>query len=290
MFTAILKSARPTQWLKNFVVFAAILFAGDILDIDKLMTTLFAFFIFCSLSSAMYILNDIVDCEKDTQHPVKKLRPIAAGQLSRNVALSVFLLLVIFGLSASWFITFPFFLIAAGFILFNILYSTLLKHIVIVDVMAIAVSFVIRAYAGAYAISVPASKWLLINTLLLALFLAFGKRRHELILLEQGASGHRKILDKYSPYLLDQMIGVVTAAVVVMYMLYSFSPEVSNKLGTENLFMTIPFVVYGIFRYLYLIHKEEKGGSPTSVLITDKPILVTVILWILTVLMVLYIL
>lgn len=290
MFNAILKSARPTQWLKNFIVFAAIIFAGDILDINKLLLTVYAFFIFCFLSSAMYILNDIVDCEKDIQHPVKKLRPIAAGQLSKNNALITFILLVLAGLSAAWFINFSIFLLAAGFILFNILYSTMLKHIVIVDVMAIALSFVIRAYAGAYAISVPASKWLLINTLLLALFLGFGKRRHELILLDQDASSHRKILDKYSPYLLDQMIGVVTAAVVVMYMLYSFSPEVSSKLGTENLFITIPFVVYGIFRYLYLIHKEAKGGSPTSVLITDKPILATVILWILTVLMVLYIL
>jgi 4-hydroxybenzoate polyprenyltransferase len=170
----------------------------------------------------------------------------------------------------------------------NVIYSLWLKNIVIIDVMSIALSFVIRAYAGAVAINVPASKWLLINTLFLALFLGFGKRRHELVMLESEASQHRKILDKYSPYLLDQLIGVVTASVVVMYMLYSFSAEVSKKLDTENLFLTIPFVVYGIFRYLYLIHKEEKGGSPTRVMISDTPLLVTIILWLTTVLIVLY--
>jgi hypothetical protein len=154
--------------------------------------------------------------------------------------------------------------------------------------MSVAISFVIRAYAGAVAIQAPASKWFVINTLLLALFLAFGKRRHELILLEEGATTHRQILGKYSPYLLDQLIGVTTASVVVMYMLYTFSPEVTQKLGTENLYLTIPFVVYGIFRYLYLIHKEEKGGSPTRVLITDMPILVTVVLWLLTSVLILY--
>ncbi|MCX6835784.1 MAG: decaprenyl-phosphate phosphoribosyltransferase, partial [candidate division Zixibacteria bacterium] len=158
----------------------------------------------------------------------------------------------------------------------------------ILDAMSVSLSFVLRAYAGALAISVPASKWLLINTLLLALFLSFGKRRHELVLLEGGAIAHREILSRYSPYLLDQCIGVTTASVVVMYMLYSFSTEVMDKLGTHNLFLTIPFVIYGVFRYLYLIHKEEKGGSPTHVLITDWPILITVTLWLLTVLAVLY--
>jgi hypothetical protein len=156
--------------------------------------------------------------------------------------------------------------------------------------MTIALSFVVRAYAGAFAIDVPASKWMLINTLLLALFLGFGKRRHELLLLEHEAVAHRKILVKYSPYLLDQLIAVVTPSVLVMYMLYTFSTEVSQKLGTQNLFATIPFVVYGIFRYLYLIHKEEKGGSPTHVMINDRPILVTVLLWILTSCLVLYVL
>ena len=156
------------------------------------------------------------------------------------------------------------------------------------DVMTIAISFVIRAYAGAAAINVPASKWMLINTLFLALFLAFGKRRHELVLLHEEATSHRKILDKYSPYLLDQLISVVTASVVVAYLLYTFSAEVSEKLGTQYLYFTVPFVVYGIFRYLYLIHSEEKGGSPTKVLIGDRPLLLDVILWLATVILILY--
>jgi hypothetical protein len=147
---------------------------------------------------------------------------------------------------------------------------------------------VLRAYAGAAAIDVPASKWMLINTLFLALFLGFGKRRHELVSLEEKATDHRKILGKYSPYLLDQLIGVVTATVVVSYMLYTFSTEVSEKLGTEYLYFTVPFVVYGIFRYLYLIHKEDEGGSPTQVLASDKPLLINVILWLVTVIMILY--
>ena len=290
MLKSIIKTTRPTQWLKNFVVLAALVFAGEIVNKDKSITALIAFSVFCLLSSGMYILNDLIDKEKDKQHPLKKFRPIAAGTINPSIAITVCIILILISLAAAWNINMPFFYFALSFVIFNLLYSTILKEIVIVDVMSIAVSFVIRAYAGAFAISVPASKWLIINTLLLALFLGFGKRRHEIILLEDAASNHRKILDKYSPYLLDQLIGVVTPAVVVMYMLYSFSPEVSNKLGTENLFLTVPFVVYGIFRYLYLIHQEEKGGSPTKVLITDYPILATVVLWILTVILVLYLL
>lgn len=290
MFSAIVKLIRPTQWLKNFIVLAALIFAGSITDHQKTITALIALVVFCLLSSGMYVFNDIIDREKDKQHPIKKMRPLASGTIKIGTAVMISIVLLVVGLGIGWMINYPFFIIAVSFVLFNLLYSVFLKNIVIVDVMSIAISFVLRAYAGAFAISVPASKWLIINTLLLALFLGFGKRRHELLLLEEGASNHRKILDKYSPYLLDQLIGVVTPAVVVMYMLYSFSSEVSTKLGTENLFLTIPFVVYGIFRYLYLIHKEEKGGSPTKVLITDLPILATVILWILTVILVLYVL
>lgn len=288
MFTAIIKTIRPPQWLKNLILFAGLLFAGELMIQDHAFLAIWAFVSFCLISSVIYTFNDIIDREKDRNHPIKKERPIARGELSIGVAYGVIVVFLAGGLGLAYFINMNFFYIAVGFVTFNIIYSLFLKKIVIVDVMSIAVSFVIRAYAGVLAINVPASKWLIINTLLLALFLGFGKRRHEILLLEGNASDHRKILDKYSPYLLDQLIGVVTASVVVMYMLYTFSSEVSTKLGTENLFITIPFVVYGIFRYLYLIHKEEKGGSPTSVLLTDKPILATVILWIITVCFVLY--
>lgn len=290
MFRSIVRLIRPAQWLKNGILLAPLIFAGEATHSYRVELAFLAAAIFCLLSSAAYVFNDIFDLKQDRQHPVKRLRPLAAGQISPDRAAIVVVVLSLAGLGIAYLVNLNFLLISAAFLLFNFLYSVWLKHIVIVDVMSIAISFVLRAYAGAMAITVPASKWLLINTLLLALFLGFGKRRHELVMLEEGAAAHRKILDKYSPYLLDQLIGVVTASVVVMYMLYSFSPEVSSKLGTQNLFLTIPFVVYGIFRYLYLIHKEEQGGSPTSVMFSDKPILLTVVFWILTVIMILYVL
>jgi 4-hydroxybenzoate polyprenyltransferase len=280
--------ARPAQWLKNGVVLAALVFAGEATQTGALELALLATAVFCLLSSAVYTINDLIDRDRDRQHPLKRERPLASGKLAATTAIAMTLFLIVASLGMSWSFGLSFFVIAVLFLVLNLLYSLVLKEIVIVDVMAIALGFVMRAYAGAAAIQVPASKWLLINTLLLALFLGFGKRRHELVLLQEGAVAHRKILGRYSPYLLDQCIGITTASVVVMYMLYSFSTEVSTKLGTENLYLTIPFVVYGIFRYLYLIHKEDKGGSPTHILTTDRPILLTVILWLLTVILILY--
>jgi 4-hydroxybenzoate polyprenyltransferase len=288
MGSDLIKLARPGQWIKNGVILAALVFAGELRNVTKLEQALLATLLFCLLSSAVYVFNDLLDREKDRQHPLKKDRPLASGRLGITPAIGLGVVLMVVGLSGAWWMNFPFFAAALSFVALNFLYSLLLKNIVIVDAMSVSLSFVLRAYAGALAIDVPASRWLLINTLLLALFLSFGKRRHELVLLEGGAVAHREILGRYSPYLLDQCIGVTTASVVVMYMLYSFSTEVMDKLGTHNLFLTIPFVIYGVFRYLYLIHKEEKGGSPTHVLITDLPILITVTLWLLTVLAVLY--
>ncbi|TET97024.1 MAG: decaprenyl-phosphate phosphoribosyltransferase [Candidatus Zixiibacteriota bacterium] len=290
MLLALLKLARPPQWLKNGIILLALIFAGEMTHPKKVELALLAIAIFCLLSSAVYTFNDLIDRKNDRKHPLKKNRPIASGKVSIGTAVTVVVILGSVGLAAAWLINTNFFITAVVFLGFNLLYTLWLKNIVIVDVMAVALSFVVRAYAGAFAIDVPASKWMLINTLLLALFLGFGKRRHELIVLEEGAAAHRKILGKYSPYLLDQLIAVVTPSVLVMYMLYSFSTEVSLKLGTQNLFATIPFVVYGLFRYLYLIHKEEKGGSPTHVLISDLPIMITVLLWLITSSLVLYVL
>ncbi len=289
MLADIIKLARPSQWLKNGIMVLALVFAGELTDITKIEITIVAIAIFCLLSSAVYMLNDLVDAEKDRQHPLKKNRPLAAGRISVATALILILLLGAGGLTAAWFVNLKFFWSGVAFLGLNILYSFILKDIVIIDVMTIALSFVVRAYAGAFAIEVPASTWMLINTLLLALFLALGKRRHELVYLEDGAEAHRRTLSKYSPYLLDQLVAVVTPSVVVMYMLYTFSTEVSIKLGTDNLFVTIPFVVYGIFRYLYLIHRKEQGGSPTHILIGDKPILITVMLWLIAASVVLYV-
>jgi 4-hydroxybenzoate polyprenyltransferase len=290
MLFDLLKLARPTQWLKNGIILLALIFAGEMTHPEKVELALLAIAIFCLLSSAVYTFNDLIDRKNDRMHPLKKTRPIASGKVSIGTAVTVVVILCSIGLAAAWLINTNFFITAVVFLGLNLLYTLWLKNIVIVDVMAVALSFVVRAYAGAFAIDVPASKWMLINTLLLALFLGFGKRRHELVVLEEGAVAHRKILGKYSPYLLDQLMAVVTPSVLVMYMLYSFSTEVSLKLGTQNLFATIPFVVYGLFRYLYLIHKEEKGGSPTRVLIGDLPIMITVLLWLITSSLVLYVL
>lgn len=288
MLTDLLRLARPTQWLKNGVVLAPLVFAGEMYNTAKIEYAFLATLIFCLLSSAIYTLNDLVDAEADRQHPAKKNRPIASGRIGTGTAIAMFIVLLIGGLTGAWFLSSSFFIVAIIFLILNAGYSFLLKNVVIVDAMTVALSFVIRAIAGAEAIDVPWSAWMLINTLFLSLFLSFGKRRHEITLLEEGAAAHRSILSHYSPYLLDQCIGVTTASVVVMYMLYTFSEEVQDKLQTEYLYATIPFVVYGIFRYLYLIHKEEGGGNPTKVLITDRPILIAVLLWLLTAVMVLY--
>lgn len=288
MFSSLLRLARPGHWIKNSVLLAALFFAGVANHSESVILALAAAAVFCFLSSAIYTLNDIIDRERDKSHPLKKSRPIASGSVSVGTATVFLIFLLAAGFAGAWFINGDFLIVSAMFVLLNFLYSFWLKQIVILDVMAIAIGFVLRAYAGAVAIEVPASKWMLINTLFLALFLGFGKRRHEIVLLEEGATDHRKILDKYSPYLLDQLIGVVTATVVVVYMLYTFSSEVSEKLGTEYLYLTVPFVIYGIFRYLYLIHKEDEGGSPTRLMVSDRPLLIDVILWLVTVITILY--
>jgi 4-hydroxybenzoate polyprenyltransferase len=288
MFVNLVKLARPAQWLKNLFVLAPLIFAGEANDLVAIGRALIATGIFCLLSSAVYAFNDLIDRESDRQHPLKKHRPLASGAVSAGSAVAMIAALVIIGLVSAWLLGRPFFIAALLFMGLNLLYSLALKNLVILDAMGIALSFVLRGYAGAMAINVPVSQWLLINTLLLALFMAFGKRRHELTMLHTGATAHRKILSRYSPYLLDQLIAVTTPSVVVMYMLYTMSSEVSSKLHTNNLYLTIPFVVYGIFRYLYLIHKEDKGGSPTEVLLEDRPLALTVLLWALSAIAILY--
>ncbi len=290
MLSNLISLARPLQWMKNGFVLAALVFAGDVDNPDKVQLALIAAAVFCLLSSAMYAFNDLRDRQQDREHSRKKHRPLASGKVSASQATVLIALLTAIGLGGAWYLGTKFLIVSLCFIGLNGLYSLWMKNIVLLDVMSIAISFVLRAYAGSVAIDVPSSKWLLINTLLLALFLAFGKRRHELLLLEDNATNHRKSLSKYSPYLLDQCMGVTTASVVVMYMLYTFSTEVSAKLGTDKLFVTIPFVIYGIFRYLYLIHRKDQGGSPTRVLFGDKPILLTATLWLATVIIILYVL
>jgi 4-hydroxybenzoate polyprenyltransferase len=281
-------SLRPEQWTKNSIVFAGLIFGLELFDRTAVLRSLLAFAVFCVLSGVVYIFNDIMDREADGRHPLKARRPIASGALSPSLAGGVAAALAAFALAAAFALGIPFGAVALSYVLLQAAYSGPLKHIVILDVLAIAIGFVLRAAAGAVVIGVPISHWLLVDTTLLALFLAFSKRRHELVLLADGATGHRPILGEYSPYLLDQMISVVTASTLVAYIFYCISPETVQKFGTDMLGLTIPFPLYGIFRYLYLVHRREGGGSPSQMLLNDRPLLVCVALWVLAVVVIVY--
>ncbi|MCP4583549.1 MAG: decaprenyl-phosphate phosphoribosyltransferase [candidate division Zixibacteria bacterium] len=287
MFIDILKTARVYHWVKNLVLFAALIFAQKYTDPDSVLLAAKGFVAFCLAASAIYFINDITDCRQDQLHPSKKNRPIASGQLSFSSAWIIALILLALGFLLSLSLGAYFLGFFTMYVLLNFGYNIGLKKIVIIDVMVLAVGFVIRAAAGAIAISVPISSWLLVCTILLALFLGFAKRRHELVVLGDNAISHRQSLAHYSPYFLDQMMSVVTASTVVAYTFYTLSPEIKSKLGTDNMVLTVPFVLYGIFRYLYLVHQKEKGGNPTKLLITDIPLLICVGLWIVAVLIIL---
>jgi 4-hydroxybenzoate polyprenyltransferase len=261
------------------VVFAALAFSKHLFERGPLLRSLLAFALFCALSGAVYLLNDVADVERDRLHPVKRARPIASGALAVRTAVMIAVGLGLAALGGSWLLGPAFLASAASYLVLNLLYSFWLKEVVIVDVLAVSLGFVIRAVAGGVAIGVAVSDWLLICTVLLALFLTLSKRRHELTSLSGAASNHRAILAEYSPYLLDQMIGVVTASCLMAYAFYTTADETRQKFETDRLAWTIPFVLYGIFRYLYLVHQKEKGGSPTDVLLTDRPLLAAVALW-----------
>jgi 4-hydroxybenzoate polyprenyltransferase len=285
---SLLISLRPEQWTKNLFVFSALIFGQRLDDPGSVLLVSGAFLVFCALSGVVYLVNDVVDRVSDASHPVKAKRPIASGALSPRTALVVALVIGGPALVAAWWLRPTFAVVAGVYLLLMALYSGPLKHVVIIDVLAIAIGFVLRVYGGAVVIDVPVSHWLLVCTVLLALFLALSKRRHELVLLADGARGHRRILQEYSPYLLDQMIGVVTASTLMAYMLYATSPETAERFGTSLLGLTIPFPLYGIFRYLYLVHHKEGGGSPSELLLTDRPLLLCVGLWGITVALIIY--
>jgi 4-hydroxybenzoate polyprenyltransferase len=284
----LLISLRPHQWTKNLIVFAGLIFGQRLLEADAIMRSSGAFAVFCVLSSAIYLLNDIRDREVDRRHPLKAARPIASGALSIRAAGFACAVLIAAGLGGALLLGRAFTLVAVSFVVLQALYSGPLKRIVIIDVLTIAGGFVLRAAGGAVVIGVPISDWLLVVTVLLALFLALSKRRHELVLLADGATDHRPILGEYSPYLLDQMISVVTASTLVAYAFYTISPETQEKFHTGLLGLTLPFPLYGIFRYLYLVHRKDQGGSPAELLLTDRPLLICVALWGLTVMAIIY--
>ena len=279
---------RPMQWSKNTVLFAALIFAKHLFVVSDLITVTLGFLAFCGLASGAYVMNDLRDCERDREHPLKSLRPLPSGRVRRGTAMALSVTLVLAGMLAAIALRPAFGLLAGVYFVLQVAYTFWLKEVVILDVMSIAAGFVIRAVAGGVLIMVPVSPWLIICTFLLALFLGFSKRRHELILLEARATNHRASLKEYSPYFLDQMIAVVTASTVVAYAIYTASPEVRDKLGTDKLYLTIPFVLFGIFRYLYLVHQREEGGNPTQLLLRDQPLLIDVLLWITTATLLLY--
>lgn len=279
---------RPMQWSKNTVLFAALIFAKHLFVVSDLITVTLGFLAFCSLASGAYVMNDLRDCERDREHPLKSLRPLPSGRVHRGTAMALSATLVLAGMLAAIALRPAFGMLAGAYFVLQVAYTFWLKEVVILDVMSIAAGFVIRAVAGGVLIMVPVSPWLIICTFLLALFLGFSKRRHELILLEARATNHRASLKEYSPYFLDQMIAVVTASTVVAYAIYTASPEVRDKLGTDKLYLTIPFVLFGIFRYLYLVHQREEGGNPTQLLLRDQPLLIDVLLWITTATLLLY--
>ena len=267
---------------------AGVVFGGRLLDGHAVAIAAGAFAIFCAMSGAVYLINDVADRTADQNPPLKRERPIASGRLAATTAVVVAVVLTAAGLAAAFAIGVQFGIVAATYLAMSLTYSTALKHVVIIDVLMIAAGFVLRAVAGAVAVDVPIGHWLLVCTTLLALFLALSKRRHELLLLADGATDHRRILEEYSPYLLDQMIGVVTASTLIAYTVYATSADTAARLGTGKLGLTIPFVLYGIFRYLYLVHQKRGGGSPAAMLLTDRPLLGCVALWAASVIALLY--
>jgi len=285
---ALFRSLRPHEWSKNLVIFAALALSKHLFELKPALYAVSAFALFCGLSGTVYLINDVADLERDRLHPRKRLRPIASGAVSLRFATIAAVLLGSLSLGGSFLLGWPFAACAGLYLAMNLLYSFALKEVVILDVLCISLGFVLRAVAGAEAVSVEISEWLLVCTILLALFLALSKRRHELTSLSDTASEHRRILSEYSPYLLDQMIAVVTASCLTAYAFYTLARETRDKYQTDRLSWTIPFVLYGIFRYLYLVHQKEQGGSPTDILLTDWPLLIDVALWAIAIVAIVY--
>jgi len=285
---AMIRLARPHQWIKNTLVGAALVFSQRLFDPLDVLLTAVAFVAFCALSSAGYVLNDIVDREADRLNPEKSDRPLARGDLTIGTAARMALMLAALAMVLSAALGWKFAGIALLYAALQFAYSLWAKHHVVIDVIAVALGFVMRAFAGGVAIHVEVSPWLVFITFVLALFLVLARRRHELIVLGDSATAHRGALAQYSVRLVDQMISIVAGATLVSYMIYTASVEVEAKLGTPYLYLTVPFVAFGILRYLYLIDERNEGGDPAQVLLRDRPLLLAVALWILTDIALLY--
>lgn len=281
---AILQLMRPKQWIKNFFVFAAIIFSGNLLNLNLLKINIVTFILFCLTSSTIYVLNDIVDLEKDQKHPEKRKRPLPSGKVSKNTAIILDIVIFLVVMVTSYkFVSYRIMLIYMTYIITNIMYCFKLKNVVILDVMLITLGFVLRVESGSIATGVRVSPWLFLCTILLSLFLALNKRKSEIITLKDKRGSHRKILEDYSIELLDNMLTIVTPSILISYCLYTFS-----SVQSRSMMYTIPFVLYGIFRYQYLMTKNNIGGKPEDVFQKDIPFLVDIILWVLSIGVIIY--
>lgn len=285
---------RPRQWTKNFLLFAGLIFSNHFREPDRVGKAGLAFVVFCMLSSVVYIVNDIRDAEADRNHPLKCKRPIAAGLISKSLALLVAFVVSLLSLTiifAAFEVRFQ--LVSLSYLVMMLLYSVWLKHIVILDLMIVSLGFVMRAVAGIFAIeyigeNIQVTPWFITCIMFLALFVVICKRRHEIVLLSVEARSHRPVLEHYSPLFLDQMINVATTATVISYALY-VTLGVQEQARAKYMVLTLPFVLYGIFRYLYLVYKKDEGGSPEILLFQDLSLLIVVVLWLISVLLILYI-
>ncbi len=288
MIGALFVSFRPKQWFKNLLVFAGLVFSRNLFDPTNFLRSLGGFVAFCLLSSAVYLINDLADVENDRLHPLKRFRPIASGRLRPGAARVSAAVTAVLALVGAFALDWRFGVIGLAYFLMQLAYSFKLKHLVVLDVMTVAAGFALRAVAGTFLVHVTISSWLFVCSILFALFIALAKRRHELVFLEDGGTTHRAVLENYSETLLDQMMAVATSSAVIAYCLYTIAPETVAKFGTHNLILTVPFVLYGTYRYLYLVYRREMGGAPERVLFTDVPLLVDVLLWMGSVVAVLY--
>lgn len=274
-----IRAIRAYQWSKNVLLFAALIFAKEAFVPEKVFIVLEAFIAFCMAASATYLFNDLMDIEKDRQHPKKRYRPIASGQMPPAVAWGLLVTLFVLSAALSLSIRWQFLCATLAYIGLTLSYTLVFKNLIILDVLALALGFVVRALAGAIALDVKFSPWLVVCTLFLALFLGLGKRRHEVVLLEEGASSHRAVLYHYSVHYLDQLILIAAGCTILTYTIYTCSPDVIARLGTDKLYVTLPFVIYGLFRYLFIMHHKTGGGDPSATLLKDYALGVTVILW-----------
>jgi 4-hydroxybenzoate polyprenyltransferase len=277
-----LRLMRPYQWVKNAFVFTGLLFGHAWRDPQLVALVMVVFIAFCLVSSAVYTFNDIVDLEQDKQHPKKSRRPLASGQVSVPAATALAVVLGVLGLSLAYIASPAVLAILALYVLMNNAYSLWLKHVVILDVFIIATGFMLRILAGTLGVGIPPSQWLLLCGLMVTLFLGFTKRRAEIFALNDDKANHRKVLEHYSPVLLDKMIGITASGLIMSYSLYTMNPDTIRIHGTANLIYTVPFVMYGVFRYIYLLHHQSRGGDPSHDLVRDRHLLIAVGAWLLT--------